>query len=850
MPTASSSSDPSSSSASDTLWTRLARARIHELTESASRTPRVLVIGTAGSGKSLVLRHLRTRLRQQGTHIASSSAGPDLAAVPPDAVLFVDDAHLMSDAQLGSLESRLEDGDAGIVLACRPWPRSEQLRLVARRLEQDRPAIVLGHLNAHELRAHLDEDGATISEACLTSLVDLCGSVTWLVREALVAHGTEPCADPEHRAVQVALTELIAERLHTIDPAVAARVERESLGGAAGSLAGTVDEGTAMAGYAEGLLLRNGRPAPVVRTAVLATTPVERLADLLAREESRPPNEVVELLTGIHDQRVAKALLRMGDVVVDRDPARASALYRSAEESGADPLEVAVRLALAAWARGDIDRAGVLVDGAELPQEHPCHDSAVDVAGSIWAARGLMDMSAAAYGSAALRNPVVNAHAAIAALGSGDRDAVDAALERTRAARSFPSSLSVSMRLLGRGLPAGLTPVATGALDDMVRAAETYTESAAHGPIPELPAVLAALTAVNLGEIDVAHAILTDALRGGHGGGWARPRLLLWTAWVALRRQHPEETLLRLGNVQSLPGTLSARDRLLRDAVVIGHTRRYGDASTLPAVWQRVRDDVMHVQPDLFSLHPLSEFVTTAALFGDTDRFDAAFAEALGVVRRLGDPPAWSAHLHWTGIQQGILLGRPEQLATHARALVAASPHNVVASAMSVAGRAWTEVLTGTVDVEAIESAAAQLAAVGLAWDGARLASHGAGHTDDRRVVARLLSMARQLHPNLDAPTDGPTPPTRAARGHSMLSARELEVAVLVISGKTYAEIGETIYISPRTAEHHIARIRRRLGATSRSDLIAKLRAIVEDPGVPEHGGGTSSAEDPRASTP
>ncbi len=49
-----------------------------------------------------------------------------------------------------------------------------------------------------------------------------------------------------------------------------------------------------------------------------------------------------------------------------------------------------------------------------------------------------------------------------------------------------------------------------------------------------------------------------------------------------------------------------------------------------------------------------------------------------------------------------------------------------------------------------------------------------------------------------------------------------------MLQGKTYAEIGETIFISPRTAEHHIAHIRRRLGATSRSDLIAKLRVVVE----------------------
>jgi DNA-binding CsgD family transcriptional regulator len=68
------------------------------------------------------------------------------------------------------------------------------------------------------------------------------------------------------------------------------------------------------------------------------------------------------------------------------------------------------------------------------------------------------------------------------------------------------------------------------------------------------------------------------------------------------------------------------------------------------------------------------------------------------------------------------------------------------------------------------------------------------------------------------------TPP--ATPGAS-LSPREREVAELVLQGKTYVEIGESIFISPRTAEHHIARIRRRLGATTRSDLIAKLRAAL-----------------------
>ena len=66
------------------------------------------------------------------------------------------------------------------------------------------------------------------------------------------------------------------------------------------------------------------------------------------------------------------------------------------------------------------------------------------------------------------------------------------------------------------------------------------------------------------------------------------------------------------------------------------------------------------------------------------------------------------------------------------------------------------------------------------------------------------------------------------AGGDGVLSEREREVAELVLQGKTYAEIGAAIFISPRTAEHHIAHIRRRLDATSRSDLLSKLRIVLD----------------------
>ena len=60
-----------------------------------------------------------------------------------------------------------------------------------------------------------------------------------------------------------------------------------------------------------------------------------------------------------------------------------------------------------------------------------------------------------------------------------------------------------------------------------------------------------------------------------------------------------------------------------------------------------------------------------------------------------------------------------------------------------------------------------------------------------------------------------------------MLSDREQEIGSLVLAGLTYKQIGEQLFISAKTVEHHVARIRDRLGVTTRNDLFGRLRALV-----------------------
>jgi DNA-binding NarL/FixJ family response regulator len=58
-------------------------------------------------------------------------------------------------------------------------------------------------------------------------------------------------------------------------------------------------------------------------------------------------------------------------------------------------------------------------------------------------------------------------------------------------------------------------------------------------------------------------------------------------------------------------------------------------------------------------------------------------------------------------------------------------------------------------------------------------------------------------------------------RAQSLLTKRESEVLALVGEGLTNAGIAQRLFISAKTAEHHVGRIYRKLGLTSRGEAAA-----------------------------
>lgn len=126
------------------------------------------------------------------------------------------------------------------------------------------------------------------------------------------------------------------------------------------------------------------------------------------------------------------------------------------------------------------------------------------------------------------------------------------------------------------------------------------------------------------------------------------------------------------------------------------------------------------------------------------------------------------------------------------------------------------------------DEAAARWHELGAPYDAAMVAIHGA----DRDAASRALSALDALGVDASAARAREVLAARGirslpARGRtstranpSGLTNRQLDVARLVAQGLTNAELAERLFISPKTADHHVSAILTKLGLASRRDVI------------------------------
>jgi DNA-binding CsgD family transcriptional regulator/tetratricopeptide (TPR) repeat protein len=86
-----------------------------------------------------------------------------------------------------------------------------------------------------------------------------------------------------------------------------------------------------------------------------------------------------------------------------------------------------------------------------------------------------------------------------------------------------------------------------------------------------------------------------------------------------------------------------------------------------------------------------------------------------------------------------------------------------------------------------------------------------------RRVTGRMRALGIRV-------PHGPREATRA--NPAGLTARQLEVLSLLARGLTNAEIADTLVVSPRTAEHHVAAVLSKLGAATRRDVARRASEL------------------------
>lgn len=566
----------------------------------------------------------------------------------------------------------------------------------------------------------------------------------------------------------------------------------------------------------------NGIPSLVDRF-VAALHQTGRLADGRLVGPATIPDELIEQFRhdlDCLDERVREVLLAKAagiDVRAD-EGAFATGLLTDAGDlvplarqavlsltpTAPTPL-MAARHAEAAALAGDLDTALRCTDQVIGDPRAPDRPRAVMVAAAVLARRGMLARGADLYRW--LGAPALGEQALVmvpALLGVGALAEAQHVLASTVVG---PTLLAGAQHLTAQGLLDTVTSTPAAALSRLTRAAALLEPVGRTALLIDDPAALTAVVALHCGEFSVAESVLS---------GHLSPRHQLLRAWIVMRQGNlaAARALLDTGDL------LEPRDELFAATLAVAIARRAGDVAALTHSWARAREAVLHHTTDLYVLMPLGELAIAAARVGESAWLTAHLADAERLLDDLGRPAFWSAPLHWARLQAAIVAESPPEAAKHATALVRfAATHPALADA----ARVWLRVLAGDVDVAVVERASRGLWAAGLSWEGARLAGQAAIRCRDRAAMSSLLAFARELTP-ADTPAQAQTATELLG---TPLSGREREVAELVVSGLTYKQIGERLFISAKTVEHHVAKMRRRLGCATRSELFTRLRTLL-----------------------
>jgi DNA-binding CsgD family transcriptional regulator len=787
-----------------------------------------LVVGVDGTGRThaldMIARDRGDRvLRVAGrlaTDLAAGEAADDLATADPTCLVVLDDAHAAHPRVLEAVHGAARRG-AEIALSRRPGvPGDLPGRLEDLALARG-ATLTLGALDARAVGRLLARAGRPQSDP--HPLLADSGGAAWLVA-ALVA-GADPVAlQPavERRVARLPETARRSLWLLAMAGDLGPDVEAADVAAAA-EAAGLADPGGGGPGpevppvralWLAGLLDLRAREAG--RDAVAPAVAAALRAGMTGPERRRLLGELVRALhaagapadtlavgyeaAGIRSPEARAALVAAARRRIAGDPAAAARWFAAAADPGDDPRDddpgPAVARALAGLPPLPDDLARPAV---------AAHDAARD--GRLGRAVGLL-LGSADAGERLAAAP------GLLALGRGRE------LRALAGSPDAPGPPGVA-RLLAVATVAVLEGPPEDAAARFVEACEAALRESPAVVLPDSPAAVACPVLVAAADSRGALRLLDQALAAGSGGPAAADRLRLLAHWARLRSGRTEEA-----PAGPLPGAGRGRDRALAAALRAGAARRRGDVVALRACWDEVDAVLARRAADLLAGEALEELVVAAVRLGDRARAGPVQADLEAMA---ADAPALArAALAWTRLQAAAVSDDPAA-AEHAAADLATVAATAGAGrrqrAQAAAAAVWSRVLAADVDPEAVLTAVDDLSSVELPWEAGRLAGQSAVRVTAPAAARRLLEKARDLSAR---PPGGPVGGAEAGRAPDAgLTERELEIGRLVLTGRTHREIGTQLYISPKTVEHHVARIRAKLGARTRAEFLAALRSAV-----------------------
>lgn len=827
-----------------------------------------LIVGPPGTGRSSILRAVAEQLRDNGVRVivgVPADVPAPSAQQPRRPIVVADDLHTWPAELLDTLVRRLDDGSVGVVGVTESRDRDPAVADLISRARRSGAEVLRRPMSTGAVIDQAAAQGLSLDATTASHIRRRCAGASAVIDVVLgiVASGEdgdedEGRSDDVGVGVGAGLGVVAADRAGTVLPvrdpiAIADRVARDhrhrvfrnldddtlAVLALASSRAAldpvsvsaaleiTADDAASALDRARGSGFLGGSdvfPAGAIETLSEVVGP-ERLADLSRRAvrvrlRSGAPtvdDALRAVGAGIADPIVVETLCAAAR---DSEPSRAAALLEAAEAAGGDPTVLRPARARLALDGGDLPGAARLVDDLIVGVTEPTEQvaDAIAVAAAVASASGRHTQAADLFRWLGPEFVASHRVAAVdALLAVGDRSGATTVGQpgrRPPTATRFAEDAAITAVVTDNG--------GTAAVEELVRAWSSVGDPAR---LRELGWTSFAL-AIHCGD-QIAAGSLADLIWGDTDD----PHRALAAAWTALCAGDVDAAATE---ISTAPPTALPVVRLRQLAIALGVAGRTGDTAGLAAIWREAVPLIVSVEIGLADVIVLGELWLAAARIGDTARVARHVAAVDSLLDRLEDRAVWRPLWTWYAVRAGLLAGDltgGDNRADDLGALAARSgaPRFVAtlseAAAVSVAVAAGATDATETpLSAQRITAAVAGLEAVGLRGDAGRLAADAAIRTDDTAVATTLLRTARSVGSDR-AVTAGRRGDAPADDADGPLTGREAEVARELLAGYTYREIGERLFISAKTVEHHVARIRRRLDAGSRSELLAAIRA-------------------------